>query len=80
MFFEASVRTRSLLGFRHFRVERAERAHELPELDDTVPLQVKEVEHPVGKEIRSFAGPEQGELEFFLHPDTIRREATPLLL
>jgi hypothetical protein len=80
MFFEASVRTRSLLGFRRFRVERAERAHELPELDDTVPLQVKEVEHPVRKEIRSFAGPEQGELEFFLHQDTLRRERTPLLL
>jgi hypothetical protein len=53
-------------------VERTERPHELPELDDTVPLEVKQIEHPVGEEIRSFAGPEQGELEFLLHRDTIR--------
>jgi hypothetical protein len=47
-------------------VERTERPHELPELDDTVPLQIKEIEHPVREEICSIAVPEQGEPELLL--------------
>jgi hypothetical protein len=47
-------------------VEYAEGPHELPELDDAVPLEIEEVEHPVREEIRAFAGPEQGELELLL--------------
>jgi hypothetical protein len=47
-------------------VEYAERAHELPELDDAVALEIEEVEDPVGEEVGSLAGPEQGELELLL--------------
>ena len=44
-------------------MEYAERAHELPELDHSVTLEIEEVQHPDGEEVRSFAGPEQGGLE-----------------
>jgi hypothetical protein len=47
-------------------VEHAERAHELLEVDDPVALEVEEVEHPVGEEVRALAGSEEGELELLL--------------
>jgi hypothetical protein len=59
-------RTLGLVRYGCFRVENAEGAHELAELDDAVPLEVEEVEHPVCEEVRAFAGPEEGELELLL--------------